>query len=98
MGLKSKPDFKVQTPSLTRRAELLLMWTQEPVTLDDDEEIEILHDSPAAAEDSAPQIPPDTISDAPAYNSALAKQVEATPLMSTAYVLKGHLAAIFHAV
>ena len=59
------------------------------MTLDDDEEIEILHDSPAAAEESAPQIPPDSVSDVPESGSALAKQVEATSLMSTAYVLRG---------
>ena len=48
------------------------------MTLDDDEEIEILHDSPAAAEESAPHIPPDSVSDVPESGSALAKQVEAT--------------------
>ena len=42
------------------------MWTQEPMTLDDEEEIEILLDSPAAGDGPAPQILPHSASDAPA--------------------------------
>ena len=69
------------------------------MTLDDDEEIEILHDSPAAAEESAPHIPPDSVSDVPERSgSALAKQVEATSLMSTAYVLRGLTPLILYRV
>ncbi len=51
---------------MTWRAQLLLMWTQEPMTLDDEEEIEILLDSPAAGDGPAPQILPHSASDAPA--------------------------------
>ncbi len=45
------------------------------MTLLDDEDVEILHDSQAAAEESALQILPHSTSNAPASGTALAKQV-----------------------